>query len=205
MFDYPYSAYKNTEIMNKIEEESEDSYTDLIRNPDSSSKRFELKYNFNYSVHRQFKGRFTPMSFEVMFSFYSENKLYVPDIYKFKYKVDKLLSPYINEALMVDVDSHFFVHMLKGQDQGYNRKDLYDDIINHVKIEGKVWYSHNQIPPLTIQEQHIVSYDVGDPRHGPMRDPTNVVRHLVPRIEEIDTTVKIYHGQITSGDIAIRE
>ena len=166
---------------------------------------FSMEFDLNYNVHRQFVGKFTPMSFSILYTVYYDDSIEPADIDIFKRKVTRLMSPYTNEALMVDVDSHFFVHLLKGQDQGYNRKDLYDDIFKQVKTDGKIWYSHDQVPPLTIQEQYVVSYDVGDERHGPMRDPVNVVKHLTNRINERDASFIVLKGLITDGNHLPRE
>jgi hypothetical protein len=180
-------------------------YYTNVEQTENTSRLFFMEFDLNYTVHRQFVGKFTPMSFSISYETYYDDSIEPADIEIFERKVKRLMSPYTNEALMVDVDSHFFVHLLKGQDQGYNRKDLYDDIFSQVKIDGKIWYSHDQVPPLTIQEQYVVSYDVGDPRHGPMRDPINVVKHLANRINEIDSSFIVLKGLITDGNHKLRE
>lgn len=143
--------------------------------------RFEGKAR--YTVHRQNKGTFTPMTFDFSTSFYGAKDLKNQDDVKSRLEkvANTLWRPYLEHVLFMDIDSPFIVEFLKGQNLGFQRKRIMDDI-RKIIAEGKIWYSLNDTPPLTLQNQRVVSYDVNNSSHGSMLDPVNVLNHVSNRI-----------------------
>lgn len=160
----------------------------------------ELPLEFRYCVHRQFKGTFTPMVFDLMLKYELNQDDSGEEITEVmaQRQIRRCVRMWTNSALMVDVDSPFFTPLLKGQESGLNRKTIYDEVFYLVKRGGGFWYSHNQVPPVTVQEQHIVSYDVGNPLHGSMLDPANVAKFVSSLIEDT-VAVTVRSCEIVSG------
>lgn len=168
----------------------------------AEAKTLGLIVTLDYCVHRQYVGRFTPI--------YSKWNIVidldqVPENQRQQVVVTSrnLFKPYTQQALMVDVDSPFFVMLLKGQEANINRKDQYDRVYSIVKTQGLVWYSHNEVPPITAQEQHVVSYDVGDPRHGSMLSPHNCIEGILARLNALHQgLLKIEFEYISGQNVA---
>jgi hypothetical protein len=126
-------------------------------------------FQFRYVVHRQHVGFFTPVVFDVEFSF-TENEEDDNTTRNWLYSVAE---PFIEGALFMNHTSQFIVDMLKGQEAGYNRKTLLEDIRKSVVNEDKLWYSDWMVPPPTRQNQRVVVYDLEYTLS--LLDPQNVV------------------------------
>lgn len=163
----------------------------------------DLKINARYTVHRQSKGTFTPMVFDATSTFAVDLRVEkeVEHVQSLLTKAFKdCWEPYVNQALFMDIDSPFIVEFIKGQNLGFQRKDEMDKIRNKIR-DGNVWYSLDDTPPITLQSQRIVSYDVNNRDHGSMLDPLNVLNHVTKKIlgtVRIDKLFVVSH-EITDG------
>lgn len=128
-----------------------------------------VTFQFRYVVHRQFKGFFTPVVFDVEFGFTESDS---DDVSTRNY-LYSIAEPFIEGALFMNHTSSFIVDMLKGQEAGFNRKTVLEDIRKEVVDEDKLWYSDWLTPPPTRQSQRIVVYDLDYTLS--MLDPQNVV------------------------------
>ena len=162
-----------------------------------------------YVVHRQFLGTFTPMVFdadlEVSFDLslmggrtLEDKELSIDaEITKLRY----LIEPFTNGTLFVDIDSPFMVHLLKGQEAGYYRQDIKEELFRRVKNDSELWFSHHESPYRTLQNQRVVCYDVENPKHGSMLDPRQVgvfIKNLSEsKLQLVVQTMLIWSGQLS--------
>ncbi len=153
-------------------------------------------FQFRYVVHRQYKGFFTPVVFDTEFRF-CENEI---DDHTTRNYLYSLAEPFIEGALFMNHDSTFIVDMLKGQEAGFNRKTVLEDIRNQVVKDDKLWYSDWLTPPPTRQSQRIVVYDLDYTLS--MLDPMNVVdsfpEWIAKKFTKFDPAY-IHYSSIVSG------
>lgn len=154
-----------------------------------------LTYPFRYTVHRQHVGFFTPMVFDVSIDIRVSDDLR----YAAKKNCDYIVEPFVEGALFCNHTSFAIVEFLKGQNFGYNRKELLEQITKEVD-EGNVWYSDWIIPPPTIQSQRIFVYNSQNILHGSMLSPTSVCSFVARKFDEMmgDDTF-IHNIRITAG------
>jgi hypothetical protein len=129
-------------------------------------------YQFRYVVHRQHVGFYTPVVFDVSFSYWAPFDKPVST----KVALNKIAEPFVEGALFMNHESQFIVDMLKGQEAGFNRKDLKDDIVRSIRSINGLWYSDWGVPPVTRQSQRVVIYDMD--ATGSMLDPVNVLTNF---------------------------
>lgn len=126
-------------------------------------------FQFRYVVHRQSVGFYTPVFFDVRFNFTETDE----DSKATRNGLYTLAEPFVEGALFMNHESPFIVDMLKGQEAGFNRKHVLEDIRKQVVDRDLLWYSDQVTPPPTRQSQRIVIYDLAYTLS--MLDPVNVV------------------------------
>lgn len=141
--------------------------------PDKAISK-EITYQFRYVVHRQHKGFFTPVVFDLALEYIE----YAGGNDRTSLNaINVIVEPFIEGALFMDHASPFIVHMLKGQEAGFNRKEELGKIVNNVHNTNNIWYSDWGTPPITQQHQRIMVYDLNV--FGSMLDPVNTVKQFV--------------------------
>lgn len=158
--------------------------------------QYNIALQFRYVVHRQAVGFYTPVVFDVSLD-YTENSA---TDFTTKNCLLTIAEPFIEGALFMNHTSPFIVDMLKGQEAGFNRKTLLEDIQNQVVQQDLLWYSDWGVPPVTRQSQRIVVYDLEYTLS--MLDPQNVVESLPiwmqKRFPHFNPN-HIFKAQITAG------
>lgn len=159
-------------------------------------EHYHERYQFRYVVHRQDKGFFTPVVFDVGLYMYesNENEHYAKNIF------NMIAEPFVEGAIFMNHSSQFIVDMLKGQEAGYDRKILLEDIRKGVKARNSLWYSDWTVPPLTRQSQRVVIYDME--HTGSMLDPVNVLTNIpawVAAKKGLEAFPNIYRAEIVAG------
>lgn len=141
---------------------------------------YEGTYQFRYVVHRQNRGFFTPMCFDVHFKWV---EIEGQDDRHTLNTLNDLAEPFIEGALFMNHVSPFIVDMLKGQEAGFNRKEVLEAIRDKVEGTDEIWYSDWITPPPTKQNQRIVVYDVDT--SCSMLSPSCVVTHVIHEVEKV--------------------
>lgn len=159
----------------------------------------EVTYQFRYVVHRQMVGFFTPIVFDVKFKYVELEGETDHNTYSM---MNRFAEPFIEGALFMNHTSTFIVDLLKGQEAGYNRKEMMDQIIKAVHNTDKLWYSDWMVPPITKQGQRVVIYDLDSACS--MLEPQSVIRHFISTVTKSlnrDTIPykTIYYAAITAG------
>lgn len=155
---------------------------------------------FRYVVHRQAVGHYTPVVFDVRL-YYVELEGNIGDISTTN-AINRFFEPFVNGALFMNHESPFILDLLKGQEAGYNRKEMIEKIKDEIHGQNHLWYSNWLVPSPTRQNQKVVVYDMDCACS--MRDPAHVVSFLIELITRYlgrDTLPfhTIYYAAITAG------
>src|ERR1044072_3264329 len=158
---------------------------------------YQDQYQFRYTVHRQNTGFYTPVVFDVYFEYVEVNG----DTDKMTQKTLKdIAEAFVEGALFMNHASNFIVDMLKGQEAGYNRKTVLENIRKEVEGTNKMWYSDWIVPPPTREGNRIVVYDLD--HFGSMLDPVNTINQVARLVDERLNRVgknSITYAKIVSG------
>lgn len=136
-------------------------------------------FQFRYVVHRQNKGFFTPVVFDVVFTYVEVNG---PSDRMTEKTLKDIAEAFVEGALFMNHASNFIVDMLKGQEAGYNRKTVLEGIRKQVEGTNAMWYSDLIVPPPTREGQRIVVYDLD--HFGSMLDPVNAINQVARLVDE---------------------
>lgn len=162
--------------------------------PNGEEVKRNVTYQFRYVVHRQYVGFFTPVVFDVSFDYIEHRGEHDKTTL---IALNYIAEAFIEGAIFMNHVSTFIVHMLKGQEAGYNRKEELERIVKKVIGTDSIWYSDWETPSLTQQSQRVVVYDLD--HFGSMLDPVNTVKQVISLLSKKLGGPRIVKAQIVAG------